>query len=101
MAGWYSFYAKGTFFTEMAQLEYSMQQLLEYDNVRLYFPATYEMITDLDSYKDDTHYDMEIQYQIFEEMRDDQNRLTKDNYKQYVQDFREMVLNCDFEKLFR
>lgn len=66
-----------------------------------YFPTNYEMITDLNSYKDAGHYDMEIQYQIFKEMRDGDNRLTKDNYQEYMEDFKTMVMDCDFSKIMQ
>lgn len=86
--------------SDVRALKYSMEELLECENVKLYFPATYEMITDFDSYKDSQHYDLEIQYQIFEEMRDGKNRLTKENYKAYIENFTNMVLESDFEELF-
>lgn len=100
MSYWYGRYAQGEFLSDVRALEYSMEELLECENVKLYFPATYEMVTDFDSYKDSQHYDLEIQYQIFEEMRDGKNRLTKENYKAYIENFTNMVLESDFEELF-
>ncbi len=60
-----------------------MKELLECENVKLYFPSDYKMITDLDCYKDLGHYNMEIQYRIFEEMKTGKNLLTKENYQGY------------------
>ncbi len=96
MAHWYSRYAAGAFLTDVENLEYSMKELLDCENLELFFPSSYEMITDLDSYKDLGHYDLDIQYQIFEEMRDGENLLTEENYKCYMEEFREMVMECDF-----
>lgn len=100
IAHWFNSYQYGDFFTDVSILEYSMRELLECENIELYFPTDYEMITDLDSYKDTEHYDMEIQYQIFEEMRDGKNQLTKDNYQEYIEEFKKMVIECDFTKVF-
>lgn len=101
MARWYSNYKNGSFITECSIMKYSVQELLKCENVRLYFPITYEIITDLDNYKDSSHYNMYIQYYIFEEIRDDTNRLTTDNYERYLTDFQNAVVECDFEAVFR
>ena len=100
MAYWYNSYISGTFLQDMENLEYSMKELLKCENLQLYFPSDYEMITDLDSYKDLGHYDMDIQYQIFEEMKNEENMLTSDNYQEYMNEFRDMVMECDFERVF-
>ena len=102
MARWYREYCKGKFLSDCDVMRYSAQKLLECENVRLYFPITYEIITDLDSYKDlGGHYGINIQYLIFEEIRDDINRLTTDNYERYFSDFQNAVMECDFEAVFR
>ena len=77
-----------------------MKELLKCENLQLYFPSDYEMITDLESYKDLQHYDMDIQYQIFEEMKNEENMLTSENYQEYMNEFRDMVMESDFEKVF-
>ena len=100
MAYWYNSYQNGRFLTNVSILEYSMRELLDCENIELYFPTNYAMITDLDSYRDIQHYNMEIQYQIFEEIRDGDNRLTKDNYQEYIEKFRTMVMDCDFAEVF-
>ena len=100
IAYWYNSYVCGTFLQDMENLEYSMKELLKCENLQLYFPSDYEMITDLESYKDLGHYDMDIQYQIFEEMKNEENMLTSENYQEYMNEFRDMVMECDFEKIF-
>lgn len=101
IAFWYNAYESGELSTHIAVLEYSMKEILECENVELYFPITYERITSFDHYKDLAHYDMDIQYQIFEEMRDGVHQLTKENYQQYIKNFENMILETDFESLFR
>lgn len=82
--------------------EYSMKELLECENCKLYFPSynNIEMIADLDSYKDLLHYVINIQYTIFEEMRDGVNRVTEDNYKDIISWFRNEILNYDYKLLY-
>ena len=96
---WLGVYEKGEVLSQTAVLEYSMEQFLQYDNVHLFFPSTYEIMTDLDNYKDSIHYSMDVQRLIFEQMRDGENELTKDNYKQYISDYREIILDFDYEKI--
>lgn len=100
IAFWYNSYVCGTFLQDMENLEYSMKELLKCENLQLYFPSDYEMITDLESYKDLQHYDMDIQYQIFEKMKNEENMLTSENYQEYMNEFRDMVMECDFERVF-
>ena len=43
---------------------------------------------------------MGVQYQIFEEMKNKKNMLTMENYDEYMEDFRQMVLESNFELYF-
>lgn len=86
----------------MGVYEYSMKELLECENCKLYFPTynNIEMITDLDSYEDLAHYDIDIQYAVFEEMRDGVNRVTKDNYSDIINWFKNEIINYDYKRLY-
>lgn len=81
---------------------YSIKELLECENCNIYFPAynNIEMITDLDSYKDLEHYDIDIQYLIFEEMRDGVNMVTKENYTDIINWLRNTVMNYNYKELY-
>ena len=35
-----------------------------------------------------------------EEMKNEENMLTSDNYQEYMNEFRDMVMECDFERVF-
>ena len=100
MATWYTYYAEGEFDKVASFMEISMRELLRYENVKLYFPITYDRITCLDSFKDLYHYGPDIQYQIFEDMHLGRNQITENNYRQVISDFRTMVHSCDFAKIF-
>ncbi len=86
----------------MKVYEYSMKELLECENCKLYFPAynNIEMMTDLDSYEDLAHYDIDIQYLIFEEMRDGVNMVTKENYTDIINWLRNTVMNYNYKELY-
>lgn len=86
----------------MEVYQYSMEELIQCENCKVFFPSynDIEMITDLDSYKDERHYDIDIQYKIFEEMRDGVNMATKDNYKDIIKWFRNEIINYDYKQLY-
>lgn len=96
---YYKYINSGSIGGLLGAYKYSMSELLECENVQLYFPTTEKIISDLDSYKDLGHYDLEIQYLIFEQIRDGKNRLTIDNYEKYMDSFEEMVLTYDYKAL--
>ena len=100
---YYCYAVAGNINTVLEVYEYSMNELLECENCELYFPTynNIEMITDLDSYKDLNHYDIDIQYTIFEEMRDGVNRVTKENYREIIQWFRNEIINYDYDELYK
>lgn len=98
LVAWYEYYyTEGDLLNNLDLLKYSMEKLLKCDNIRLFFPATYEMMTSFDEYRDATHYGRDISYRIYEEMRDGKNQLTEENYRDKMEEFRDMLLNCDFE----
>lgn len=92
----------GNFDMVMEVYKYLMKELLQCKNCRIYFPTynNIDMITDLDSYMDLWHYDMDIQYAVFEEMRDCINRVTKDNYEDIIDWFRNAIINYNYKALY-
>lgn len=100
------FYAEASYgeFENVVEIyRYSIKELLECENCNIYFPIynNIEMIADLDSYKDLAHYDIDIQYTIFQEMRDGENRITKDNYEDIINWFKNEIINYDYKELFK
>ena len=87
----------GTLDTFLATEEYLIEELLEYDNVKLFgLQSMEEVITNLDNYKDYNHYSPEINDQIMNIFAGDEYVLTKDNYKDYLNDFKEFIVNYDY-----
>lgn len=80
---------------------YAAERLLAYDNVKLfYFQNEKEIISDLDNYRDSTHYKPMYNRYICESMKTEDRRLTKDNYKDAMQDMYEYALHFDYEALW-
>ena len=64
--------------------------------IKLYsFFELYEIICNLDNYKDSIHHSDDINSQILEWMPTDFGLLTKSNYKQHFDNMRDFYLNYD------
>lgn len=70
--------------------EVAIEEMLQYDNLYLFsFFTNEELICNLENYKDVGHYSPEISSKILEWMAEGKYRLTKDNYKEYLQEERD------------
>ena len=91
----------GTFDATMDSVEYAMNELLPYENVRIYFyQGETDIITDLDNYKDYSHYGHWINDKLTEYIAQDKNRVTKDNAEAFVEQLREFVHAYNYEDIF-
>ena len=79
----------------------AIQILLEYDNIYLFaFSDLFDMVCDLDYYKDEIHYSEEINTQILKWMSRKEHLLTKENYREYCGRIYEFYMTYDYEALF-
>lgn len=77
------------------------EQLLKYDNVHVFSMFDeYEMICNLDNYKDAGHYREEINSQLLEWISRGEHQLTKDNYQEYYNEIMDFYTNYQYEVLF-
>ncbi len=91
----------GSLTAEICALERLYNKLLSYDNVRLfYFQNDYDLITDLDHYKDYSHYDQSVNRLMYESMRDGKWELTMDNYYDTLLDMYYFARDYDYEQCF-
>lgn len=91
----------GKFDAMMDASKYAMERLLKYDNVRIYFYQCEEdIITNLDNYKDFSHYGNWINDKITEYIAEDKNRITVENYQTVIQDMKDYIHAYDFETIF-
>lgn len=86
---------------QLAVEEEAARLLTEYDNIYLFaFSDLFDMICDLDNYKDEIHYGEEINSQILRWMKQKEHLLTKENYREYYERISEFYTAYDYEVLF-
>ena len=83
--------------------EYVIEQLLECDNVELYsFLDCFDIVSDMNNYTDDLHYTAEVSEYIINTIGvTKEHRVTKENYKQYLESTRDFYLNYDYDTAFK
>lgn len=74
-----------------------IEELLPYDNIRLYsFSTNYNMTCDLDNYKDQAHYGQWINSSILDYIHRDEFRITGENYEEYLSSVGDFYGNYDY-----
>ena len=75
--------------------------LLDCPNVRLYnFHDKYDIITNLDNYRDKEHYGAHINSMILKWISEEDGLVTKENYMELFEKEKEYYLNYDYESIF-
>lgn len=78
-----------------------IESMLEYENAYLFsFNDDFEIITNLDNYKDYYHYSEDINSYILECMANNSHWLTKDNYEEYLDKIYNYYNNYDYYAIF-
>lgn len=81
--------------------KYMIEKILEVPNIELYsFFNNYELITNLDNYKDTTHYIAKINEQLLNWISKKEYLLTKENYKEYIEKNLEFYSNYNYDEIF-
>lgn len=92
---------EGLLLAQFEAEEIATKMLLECDNVKLYnFFNHYDVVCNPDNYRDKEHYSAEINSRILEWMTTDEDRITKDNYLQRLEEEKEFYMNYDYDSLF-
>lgn len=74
---------------------------MKYPNIKLYdFFSNYEIICNLDNYKDFEHYGEEINSKILNWMWEGEYLLTTDNYEAHFEEVRDFYYNYDYDGFF-
>lgn len=93
---------QGLFDVNMDALIYASERLLKYKNVKLFFYQNqFDIIVNLDNYKDYSHYGSWINNQLTIKMYQEEGLLTQDNYKTEIDKLRNYVKQYDFEQLMK
>ncbi len=107
MAYWGSIRSEGALAAMLEGKKAAIEQMLECDNIHIYSFSFYTDITgNLDKYRDPAHYCAEVNDLLMDKMTQAEvsgeatyDRITKDNYKQYLEDEKELFENYDYNKL--
>lgn len=92
---------KGEIEKQILAEKYMIKKILEIPNIELYsFFNNYEMITNLNNYKDAGHYMEHINEQILVWIKNKKYRLTKENYQEYINKNLEFYKNYNYDKIF-
>jgi hypothetical protein len=82
-------------------LEQITAALLPYKNVRLFFPlGDKELVTNLDLYCDYIHHSGAVCTQVLQMIRGNQNRLTADNQKKTIEQWKQYVVSYPYQQFW-
>ena len=80
----------------------AIEKLLQYDNVKLFsFFENYELITDLNNYRDKVHYSGYVSSNILGWMSAGEYQLTKTNYEDYLKSILDFYSLYDYDEIFQ
>ncbi len=86
---------------EIEKLEYAASLLVGVDNIQLYaFFEDTDLITNLDNYKDWTHYSEDVNSMILEAMAAGEHQLTAENYQEYFAEMADFYTSYDYDAIF-
>lgn len=98
---WYREKMQGYLDTHFYNMETVISEILKYDNVVVYFyQDDKNIITDLDNYKDYSHFSPKINSYLTQQMASGNNILTLDNYAEVLDNFYEYLSTFDYEEFF-
>ena len=99
---WYMEKQNGTLDATFYDINTALDKILSYDNTKVYFfQDEKDIITDLDNYKDFSHFKSKFNSWMSNEMARGSNLLTKDNYKMRIENFKSYLSGFDFEGFFK
>lgn len=82
-------------------MEMLAKEAFKFDNIKLFdFCSNYEMVCNLNNYKDDIHYSAEINSKILDWMEEEKYLVTEDNYKRHFEELKEFYQNYNYDKIF-
>ena len=78
----------------------AIEEFLKHPNIKLFsFNTNFELICNLDNYKDTIHYGEWVNSQILEWMLNDEYLITEHNYKEYIDTMRKFYNSYDYDSL--
>lgn len=78
----------------------AIEEILKHPNIKLYsFCDNFELVCNLDNYRDQAHYGEWVNSWILKWMHEDEHLLTKDNYDQYIATIKKFYHTYDYSLL--
>ena len=97
---WHGLMCRGVLDATVCALKQVYAELLKHSNVNIYyFQNEYEKISDLDKYKDKSHYCTEYNKYMLSAFQSGDNLLTTDNYESVLDGMAAYVKQYDFDSL--
>ena len=88
--------------TILSVYQLSMETLLKYDNVRVfYFQDETQIIENLDGYRDTCHFTPAVNKYIFECMRDGEKEINVSNLRQHLESMRKIAADYSYDDIWR
>lgn len=101
MLFWDRYVLNGAEEQELAMEKKIVEAFMPYDNVKFYyFMNDYEVITDLDNYRDAGHYSPAVCNQILQDIYNEKYLVTEENYEAVFEEMESFVKSYDYEKIF-
>lgn len=98
---WGDMYQKGYLERQIEAEKYAIELILDCENIKFFsWNNRFEIITDLNNYKDLSHYGEWINSLILNEMDEEKNILTWENYGAYIEDMKTFYSTFDYNSLF-
>lgn len=99
---WDSSIRKGTYQGDIKILELAVEELQNYENVKVFnFLDAYDIITNLDNYKDYIHYKKEVNKFMFDNLEKEDYLVKRNNMEKSIKSFNAYILNYDYDSIFR
>lgn len=101
-AVWWGYkWKSGLLEKEIAAERYIIELILPYKNIHLFSWNDYfEITTDLNNYKDITHYGAWVNSWILDQMKKGKGQITQKNYEEYLRREKEFYKSFDYNALF-
>lgn len=98
---WDSLKQMNTMVRQLQAEQIATELLLECSNVKLYnFYEQYDVITDVNNYRDKEHYAAWINSQILEWISEDVGLVTKENYQEKLEKQVQYYMNYDYDSIY-
>ncbi len=86
---------------ELEAMKVGIREMINVENIELYaFFDEFDVITDLNNYKDILHYNESINSLILNKICNEENLITSENIDSYLEEVSMFYLNYDYESLF-